>query len=200
MSRRTVRPVYVGDCEGLPSQQGGGNDRRPLSLRNAAPMKPAIDRVWFLIQGGRQSAEIRQIGAGRKAPHRKYVLQRLHYVQSIVDYLSVQERIEKQVTPLFRQLTIPGMKGARRASTPSQWRKEFIARVRDARVRSRMKPIEVAADLGVSLDTYIRWETRSLLPYHLIWPFCQIVGSDPIELLTGTPLDLGKLLSRGGRA
>lgn len=108
----------------------------------------------------------------------------------------MQERTEKRVTPLFRQLTMLDMKGTRKASTPSQWRDQFIERVRAARIVSGRKPIEVAAALGVNIDTYNRWETRALLPHHLVMPFCSITGADPVMLLTGSPFDLGKSLRR----
>lgn len=111
----------------------------------------------------------------------------------------MQERTEKQVTPLFRQLTMLDMKGQRKASVPSQLRKDFIARVRSARMASGKKPVEVAADMGVALDTYNRWEKRALIPHHLIWPFCRATGTDPVLLLSGTPLDLGKLISQQRR-
>jgi hypothetical protein len=123
----------------------------------------------------------------------------LHEPYALTDYLSVQERTEKQVTPLFRQLTMLGMKGQRKASTPREWRKEFISRVRAARIVSGVKPVEVAAELRVSLDTYNRWETRALLPHHLVMPFCRVTGADPVMLLTGSPFDLGKALAREGR-
>lgn len=97
---------------------------------------------------------------------------------------------------MFRQLTLLDMKGQRKPSTPSNWRQEFIERVKAARIVSGMKPVEVAAALRVSLDTYVRWESRALLPHHLLMPFCRITGADPVMLLTGSPFDLGKALSR----
>lgn len=140
-----------------------------------------------LIQGGRQGLVT--------SPNRKYVVKRLHKSGYITDYLSVEGRTEKQVTPLFRQLTMLDMKGQRKASTPSQWRREFISRMKSARMSSTKKPVEVAAELGVNLDTYNRWENRALMPHHLIIPFCRITGADPVHLLTGVPFNLGKLLS-----
>ena len=133
-------------------------------------------------------------------PNREYVVKGLHKDRYIPDYLSAQVRTEKQVTPLFRQLSMLDMKGQRKPSTPSTWRKEFIKRVKAARIVSGKKPVEVAAALGVNLDTYTRWETRALLPHHVVMPFCQITGADPVMLLTGPPFDLGKALSQGRRA
>jgi hypothetical protein len=123
----------------------------------------------------------------------------LHDHPYILDYLSKQGRIQKQVTPLFRQLTMLDMKGQRKPSTPSNWRREFIERVKAARIVSGKKPVEVASELHVSLDTYVRWESRALLPHHLVMPFCRITGADPVMLLTGSPFDLGKALSRDPR-
>lgn len=80
------------------------------------------------------------------------------------------------------------------ATTPAQWRGEFISRVKAARVASGKKSSAVAAELGVSLDTYFRWEIRALMPHHLPIPFCRITGADPMMLLTGSPFDLGALL------
>jgi hypothetical protein len=100
---------------------------------------------------------------------------------------------------MFRQLTMLDMKGTRKASTPAQWRDGFIERTRAARVVSGKKPVEVAAALGVNLDTYNRWETRALLPHHLVMDFCRITGADPVMLLAGAPFDLGKALAQSRR-
>jgi hypothetical protein len=186
--------MHVGDGEDLPLLPGGLDHRRPCALGNPLPLQPPVDRVMLLIQGGRQS-RIRGLGT----ENRKYVVKGLHKPPYLTDYLSVQERTEKQVTPLFRQLTMLDMKGQRKASTPREWRKEFILRVKAARIVSGRKPVEVAAELGVNLDTYNRWETRALLPHHMVMPFCRITGADPMMLLTGSPFDLGKALARQGR-
>jgi transcriptional regulator with XRE-family HTH domain len=94
--------------------------------------------------------------------------------------------------------TILQMKGKRKATTPAQWRKEFIGRVRAARVVSGKSASELAEFLGVSLDTYGRWEKRSLLPHQFIMPFCRATKADPVFLLTGSPFDLGELLGHAG--
>jgi hypothetical protein len=183
--------VHVSNGQGLTAERRRLDDLGPRPLGDPSAPLPAIDRVLLLIQGGRHG------GNGR--PYRKYVVKGLHGTDALTDYLSVQERTEKQVTPLFRHLTMLGMKGNRKASTPSQWRKDFISRVKAARIVSGRKPVEVAAELGVNLDTYNRWETRALLPHHLVMTFCRITGADPVMLLTGSPFDLGKLLSQDRR-
>lgn len=169
------------------------HDSRKGIPRNPSAFTPSVNRIVFLIQGGRQSA-----GSFTEiiSPDRKYVVNHLHDYPYILDYLSKQGRIQKQVTPMFRQLTMLDMKGQRKPSSPSNWRQQFIERVKAARIVSGMKPVEVAAKLRVSLDTYVRWESRALLPHHLVIPFCEITGADPVMLLTGARFDLGKALSR----
>lgn len=195
--RRLISCVEIRDGEDLPPKTCGFDDPLPGGIGNSLPPQPPVDRVVLLIQGGGQQA-------GRpgqfRVPNRKYVVKRLHNYPYLTDYLSVQGRTEKQVTPLFRQLTMLDMKGQRKASTPAMWRKEFIQRVKSARIVSGRKPVEVATELGVNLDTYNRWETRALLPHHMVMPFCRITGADPVMLLTGLPFDLGKAISQTRRA
>lgn len=95
-------------------------------------------------------------------------------------------------------MTILAMVGRRKASTPSQYRKEFISRVKSARVMSGKSPSALAAALGVKLNTYHTWEVRALLPHQHLVPFCQETGTDLVFLLTGAPFDLGQALR--GRA
>lgn len=44
---------------------------------------------------------------------------------------------------------------------------------------------EFSKSLGVARDTYARYETRSLLPHHLVIPVCDLTGHDCYFLLTG---------------
>lgn len=193
---RPIGRVHVRDGQFPTLKPSCLNNGKPRPFRDSSAPQPAINRVVFLIQGGRQGGDL-CLGS---SPNRKYVVNGLHKARYLTDYLSVQARTEKQVTPLFRQLTMLPMKGQRKASTPREWRKDFIERVKSARVVSGKKPIEVAAALGVALDTYNRWETRALLPHHLVMPFCRITGADPVMLLTGAPFDLGKALAHQVRA
>lgn len=192
--------MHVSDCQVLPSSLRSRNKRQPAALRNSFPVPPPIDRVLFLVQGGRNGGTVGRSVGTEVAPYRKYVAKGLHKPHILTDYLSVQLGTEKRVTPLFQQLTMLDMKGTRKASTPSQWRDAFIQRVRAARIVSGKRPVEVAAGLGVNLDTYNRWETRSLLPHHLVMDFCRITGADPVMLLTGAPFDLGKAIAHAARS
>lgn len=96
------------------------------------------------------------------------------------------------------QLTIPGVSGRRKPSTPKQYREEFLRRTESARLVSGLSREELVERLAeasgsrIKLDTYKRWETRTLMPHHLIIPFCDITGADPYMLLTGQPFKLGR--------
>lgn len=197
--RRTVRRVQIDDTECLPTHTRRSHKTRPYPLGDPTSIPPAVDRVLFLIQGGRHGGNVGSFIGTEVAPYRKYVAEGLHKSHVLTDYLSVQAGTEKQVTPLFRQLTMLDMKGTRKASTPRQWRDDFISRVKAARIVSGKKPVEIAAALGVNLDTYNRWESRALLPHHLVMEFCRITGADPVMLLTGAPFDLGKALAQSAR-
>jgi hypothetical protein len=106
----------------------------------------------------------------------------------------VQARINISVTPAGQGATIYHMVGARKPSTPATYRKQFIDRLRSLRVASGLTPDEIAQRLGVRMDTYQRWEKRTLIPHHLIMPFCDATQADPYLLLTGSPFQLGRVL------
>ena len=96
------------------------------------------------------------------------------------------------------QLTIPGMAGKRRPSSPRQYREALLARTikaRDDAGLSREEIVELLSDASgttIKPDTYKKWETRTPIPHHLIIAFCEITGADPWMLLTGTPFKLGR--------
>lgn len=90
------------------------------------------------------------------------------------------------------QMTMPDMSGFRRPSTPAEYRKKFIERLRAFRITSGKTPAEIAGILGVSKDTYLRWESRTYIPHHLIIPFCEATRADPYTLMTGQPFHLGR--------
>lgn len=45
---------------------------------------------------------------------------------------------------------------------------------------------------AVTMAAYKKWETRTLLPHQFIIAFCDITGTDPYMLLTGTPFRIGR--------
>lgn len=92
------------------------------------------------------------------------------------------------------QFSLLGMTGRRKASTPSQYRKEFAERVKAARINSTKTQSEIADELGVKLNTYTTWEGRTLMPHQHIIPFCYATRTDAYFLLTGVPFSLGQAL------
>jgi DNA-binding XRE family transcriptional regulator len=55
----------------------------------------------------------------------------------------------------------------------------FRARVRAARKAQGMTQADMARLLGISRASYARYETRTLLPLHLVEEFVEITGADP---------------------
>ncbi len=103
------------------------------------------------------------------------------------------------MTATVVQLTMPGMTiSPKRTATPRQYREDFLRRVISARTVAGMSREDVIAGLErgtglkIKLQTYKKWETRTLLPHHLIIPFCEVTGADPYMILTGTPFSLGR--------
>ena len=69
--------------------------------------------------------------------------------------------------------------------TEAQYKQAFIERVKTARIATGMKQWEIAEALGMPQDKYKQYETRSLLPHHLISRFCILTRTDPEWLVTG---------------
>jgi hypothetical protein len=65
------------------------------------------------------------------------------------------------------------------------YKREFRARVKESRVAAALKQWEIADALGMTQDKYKQYETRSLLPHHLIGRFCVICHINPEWLITG---------------
>lgn len=62
----------------------------------------------------------------------------------------------------------------RRRVTSREYRAAFAARVRHARTKTRYPVDGMALLLGITRDTYTKYEGRgaSLMPHNLIVPFC----------------------------
>ena len=110
------------------------------------------------------------------------------------------------MTGLVLQLNILGVNAKRRPSTPRQYREDFIARIEAARLVAGMEREQVVdalckrTGLAIKLDTYKKWESRALLPHHLIIPFCDVTGADPYMILTGVPFKLGRAVHTAHRS
>lgn len=87
-----------------------------------------------------------------------------------------------QLTPTgepFKLLAVP------KPYTPTTYRNAFVQRVRAARTLAEKTPLEMTQLLGIRKDTYHRYETRTLMPHHLLETFCKLTGQDLTWLITG---------------
>jgi transcriptional regulator with XRE-family HTH domain len=71
------------------------------------------------------------------------------------------------------------------SKTEAQYKQAFIARVKAARNAADMTQQQIADALGMPQDKYKQYETRTLLPHHLIGRFCIITRAYPEWLVTG---------------
>jgi hypothetical protein len=94
----------------------------------------------------------------------------------------MQAWITGQLTPSVSAFTLEGVS---KPYTPTTYRNAFVQRVRAARTLAEKNPLEMAQLLGVPKDTYHRYETRTLLPHHLLETFCKLTGQDLTWLITG---------------
>lgn len=71
------------------------------------------------------------------------------------------------------------------SETETQYKQRFMERVKGARIARALKQWELAEALGMPQDKYKQYESRSLLPHHLIGRFCIVCHVDPEWLVTG---------------
>lgn len=69
--------------------------------------------------------------------------------------------------------------------TETEYKQAFMKRVAAARIARGLKQWQLAEALGMPQDRYKQYESRSLLPHHLIGRFCIVTRVDPEWLLTG---------------
>ena len=66
----------------------------------------------------------------------------------------------------------------------AQYKQEFIARVKAARIATGKKQWQVAELMGIKQDQYKHYEVSRLMPLHLIGRFCLLTNVDPTWLVT----------------
>ena len=71
------------------------------------------------------------------------------------------------------------------SETETEYKQSFIARVAQARIARNMKQWQIAEAMGIAQDKYKQYESRSLLPHHMIGRFCIICRVEPEWLVTG---------------
>jgi hypothetical protein len=63
-----------------------------------------------------------------------------------------------------------------RGVTPQSFVQIFCGRVKTLVKESGMSNAEVAAALGVEVDTMRRYQNRLLMPHHMVHRFCELMG------------------------
>lgn len=70
-------------------------------------------------------------------------------------------------------------------TTDVEFRIAFCARTRALRRAQRLTMAEMAKELGVGVEAYRSYETRVMLPHHLVEKFCARTGVAIETLFTG---------------
>lgn len=96
-----------------------------------------------------------------------------------MDKLSTSASTKCPTTRDGRSVTISG------SMTPTEFRKAFVGRVRQIRESLGKEPEEMAELMGVSLDRWRKYESRTPLPHYLVPRFCRTFGVDVWYLFTG---------------
>ncbi len=104
---------------------------------------------------------------------------------SIMDDKSMQGWTNLQLTAPEARRTIAVVGRPTKPTSPATYRAQFFERVRTARKLYTDHPPTMAHALGVDKGTYYRYETRLMLPHHLIPLFCEITGVPMDWLMKG---------------
>lgn len=72
--------------------------------------------------------------------------------------------------------------------TPGGHKKALLRRTQELREDRGLTQAEAAGQMGVKLETYKKWETRTAIPHFYIHRFCVMVETSEQYLLTGKPL------------
>lgn len=159
---------------------GAVDDRSPVVLWNTVSLLPLADRPMRLtnIGGhfGQRVPDTKNVSDGSDCSGSRGA----HGADHERDSLSRQAVTACPVTALEPIRTICPMG---KATSPAAFQREFRRKLRAARELKGLKQHEVAAALGIERDTYKQYETRSLMPHHLIEPACEFLELDPRVLL-----------------
>lgn len=150
------------------------DNRVPCIGRDAASLLPLTDLPMTFANG------LGHLGQG--IPHLENIANGFHAGVITWDNLSRQGKTTRPVTASRTQRTIRPMG---KATTPTAFKKEFCQRLKAARIMAGLDQAEVAQELGLLLNTYNKYETRSLLPHYLIPRACEILGIEPDVLFLG---------------
>jgi hypothetical protein len=143
---------------------GGPANAGPTPRRDRPTVLPFLNGIGKLAELPGQ--------AGQRIPKVENVLNSLHREDVISrDEISRQVGITDPVTMQYADGTLCPMG---RGVSPARFKKEFCARVRVARISASYEPEQVAEMLGIPVDTWRRYELRTLLPHHMIPRVCAL--------------------------
>ena len=100
----------------------------------------------------------------------------LAFCELIMDDKSMQAWTNLQLTLPEPPRKIRVVGRPNEPSSPAAYRAAFFRRVRTARELYSDSPQGMAKVLGIPAGTYTRYETRTMLPHHLVPRVCQITG------------------------
>lgn len=69
--------------------------------------------------------------------------------------------------------------------TPANYRKMLRLRTKEARLARGWSQAEIANFLGIDVEAYKKYETRTPLPHHLVEQFCTLTGIEIGFYMTG---------------
>lgn len=152
--------------QGMLFPSRSSSDIRPAPRRNGPTVLPLLHGVRELVDLPGKT--------GERIPEGKQVLNCLHR-----GTLMPRDNSSRQVgstCPVPKPEQVGTMSPMGRGTSPARFKKEFCARLRVARIAARYEPEQVADLLGVAVDTWRRYEVRTLLPHHLLPRVCELFG------------------------
>lgn len=122
--------------------------------------------------------------ASREFPHNSMTARKeFKSVMKPIIGQSVLKR--KDITALDADLSLGHTVRMAESETEAEYKQRFIERVARSRISRGMKQWQIAEAMGIPQDKYKQYESRSLLPHHMIGRFCIICRVEPDWLITG---------------
>ncbi len=110
------------------------------------------------------------------SPKSQICREALAFSELIMDDKSMQPWTNLQLTLPEPPRTIRVVGRPPEKLSPAAYRAAFFRRVRTARELYTDEPGLMAEALNIPAGTYTRYETRTMMPHHLIPRFCQLTG------------------------
>lgn len=99
--------------------------------------------------------------------------------------------MQDQLSIALRAIATDNIAMGNKNYTPREYSKAFRARTKLLRESAQLSQSEMARELGVSPVTYPKYESRSLLPHHLVPRFLRITGGTYEYLFRGNTAKRG---------